>query len=251
MKAIKIMALAACAALLAGCSTMSVLTGEPTQAQRMEYDTAKALAEAARADLAKSALDDRRERRQVIATLGASGAGAASDAALVLLATEERQAGGQPPVVAPASRASSGLLRDIVLPVLSIGAQIYGIREGAATSRHLSDNATRLGMSQSTDHASVLLGSYTALSDTAAQIQAPAGSVDYAIGGDGVIGAGSFSTSAATATTTTNTASGAGASTGGSGSWLTDDHSAVDDHSATAPPTVVQPQVIQVPVAAP
>jgi hypothetical protein len=247
MRAIKFMAVAACAAILAGCSAMSVLTGEPTQAQRMDFDTAKAKAEAARADLAKSAIDERRERRQVIATLGASGDGAASDAALVLLAAEERQAGVQQPVAPPSTRPSGGLLREILLPVLGLGAQVYGIHEGAATSRHLSDNATRLGIAQSADHASVLLGSYDALSDTAAQIQAPAGSVEYAIGGDGVIGAGSYATSVST--TTTNTASGAGSSTGGAGSWSTDDHSVVDDHSATAPPTVVHPQVVQVPAA--
>ena len=248
----KSLILIALALLLPGCA---LLTGEPTEAQKVDLQTALAkrdtlVAEAKLAETTLRRSETIRETARYSAISDISKAKTKSQANDMLamgLAMEgvihASKTGNEakPNVVAAPAQVQPQRGRDLYDWVMGLGALgIQGL--GIQSNR---DVAIR----QSDNNAAITLGSYQALDHMGSYVQAPGSTstVYNSLGGPGVIGSGSYSTvytqtdtrtaSGAGASTSGNaaytdarTASGAGASTAGAGSYQTQDSHAVDDH---------------------
>ena len=182
----KLLALAVCAVALTGCATA-------------EYQ--------AYADAHKAQAEAQKARYQALADIAKQGDTTAKVAAVMSL----QMGGGQQntQIAAPVSWADYALRGASIL--LPTAGQIYTVNKQTSLGMRQSDNATALGISTN-----------AAFVGMASQIQAPAANVTT-IGGNGVIGAGTYSIGA-------NSGSNSGNSGRLAGGSITDN---------TATPTVV------------
>lgn len=218
--------LAVVAMSIAGCAAM---LGEPTEAEKLNHATALAKADAARAEVARAEANAEASRYRALSELSKAKTNTPAVTAGVMGLTIEgivKQAKGAPAaqsvVIKPPERRNG--FWDYALGFANIGVQAYGIKEGAATQRAISR-----------DNRDIQLGIVGGYTEMASYIQAPAANVQtsYTMGGNGVLGDGTY--------TDVRTASGAGASTAGAASyapvddhsWWTTDYHGTDNHATT------------------
>lgn len=217
--------MAVVAILMAGCAAM---LGEPTDAEKLNHATALAKADAARAEASRAEANAEASRYRALSELSKAKTNTPAVTAGVMGLTIEgivKQAKGSPAaqsVVKPPERRHG--FWDYALGFANIGVQAYGIHEGAVTQRALSK-----------DNRDIQLGIVGGYTEMASYIQAPAANVQtrYTMGGNGVLGDGTYSD--------VRTASGAGASTAGAASyapvddhsWWTTDYHGADNHATT------------------
>lgn len=242
---------------LTGCAS---LLGEPTEAEKLDHARAIAKAETAQSEAAReeailrrsevirdtarySAIGELARAKKTNPAINTLAVGLAMEGVAVNARANDRQAlAKQPPVVMAPPQPRRHDLYDWVMGFGTLGVQAFGIDKNAAVAMRQSDNARDMQ-----------LGAYGAINGVAAHIQS-AGAVSntYQIGGNGIVGNGTYSD--------TRTASGNGASTNGNGGYsqtdnhavdshnVLDSHDATDSHNATATPTVVtQPSPLVVP----
>lgn len=176
---------------LAGCAS-----NVPTPDQKIEYaktqlniEQAKAEQERAKAEREKAKHTEAVERLQIIKA-ACEKSGAACVALGMTFGREIQPAKPQAQVQAVVAERP---LLDRLFPWAGLVLQGLGIYENAHVGMHNSDNATALGIAQSTDMRSMVTSGYSALSSVAGTVQAP--TTTYNIGADGVIGSGYMTTS--------------------------------------------------------
>jgi hypothetical protein len=107
------------------------------------------------------------------------------------------------PIVVQQPQSIAGLLFSTALGILDRGISVYGIVSGSKERRAVSR-----------DNRDVMLGAFGSIERSGAAalpyIQAPGAITNYSIGGDGVIGSGSFTGAVTTTNNTTTTLSGTG-----------------------------------------
>ena len=223
------------AVIASGCATQHEFTPEEKLRQetaRIKHETA--IAEAARAQAYKEAA-----RYKAVSDLATSKSKSTNiGPAMTLLSLEgilqrpQEMRTAQIPMAVQQSRTPG--LYEWVMGLGSLAVNGIGIHESNLTAR-----------AQSRNQRDVQMRSYAAMEGLGSNIQAPGAVTNsYSIGGNGVLGNGSYSY----LQEDIRTASGTGSSTAGEGNYAyTYDGSVVDRHDSydyTHSPTVVYPEVV-------